>query len=218
MKTAQDIYTEYRIMPLLQTHQLRVAAVGKLICQNFKEPVNEHDVILTGLFHDMGNITKANLATFPESLEPEGVEYWKGVKSEFMRKYGEDAHAANIAIAKELQLPPDVIELIDGISFSNIDNIVKNGSFEQKIAEYADDRVGPHGILPLRERLDEARARYVNSGKTYYTKEGFERLSESAFVLEKQVFARAHITAEEIDDDTINPLVEKLRHYPVSNS
>ena len=61
MKTPREIYTAYKIMPNLQLHQLRVAAVGKLICDNFNPPaggtVNERGVILARLFSHMGKIS-----------------------------------------------------------------------------------------------------------------------------------------------------------------
>lgn len=216
MKTAAQIYEQYDIMPSLRLHQLRVAAVGKLVCDNFKKPVKTGDVVLACLFHDMGNVIKMDLTSFPEFLEPEGLDYWKNVKAEFVKKYGDNAHKANIAIAREIGLPPAVVVLIDGISFSNIENIVVDASLEQKISEYADDRVGPHGVLSLSERLAEARARYIESGKTYYTVEGFERLSEFVYMLEEQIFAEAKIRPEDINDAAVAPSVEELRNYPVA--
>ena len=216
MKTAQEIYTAYEIMPGLQLHQLRVASVAKLMCENLNKPINIHDVTLACLFHDMGNIIKSDLTRFPEFLEPQGFAYWERVRAKFIEKYGDNAHHGNVAIAKEIGLNPSVIELIDGISFSNIEWIVANASFEQKISEYADDRVGPFGILSVADRLADARARYIDSGKTYYTLEGFEKLSKSVFVLEKQIFAETRIAPEDITDDAIAPLIEELRQYGVA--
>ena len=37
MRKILDIYDEYKIMPNLQEHMLRVAAVASLICDNFDE-------------------------------------------------------------------------------------------------------------------------------------------------------------------------------------
>src|SRR3989344_8748672 len=102
MKTPREIYSAYKIMPSLQLHQLRVAAVAKLLCEGCTKPINEHDVILACLFHDMGNIIKSELSYFPDFTEPEGVEYWERVKADFVEAYGTDSHTANIAIAKEI--------------------------------------------------------------------------------------------------------------------
>ena len=82
MRTPREIYAEFKIMPNLQLHQLRVAAVGKLISEHFTVPVNVRDVVLACLFHDMGNILKFDLTQFPEFREPQGILYWEEVKKE----------------------------------------------------------------------------------------------------------------------------------------
>ncbi len=216
MKTAQEIYEEYNIIPNLQLHQLRVAAVGSIVCENLTQPVNTHDVVLACLFHDMGNIIKFDLSVFPEFREPKGIEYWEGIKKDFVRRYGDVAHDANVAIAREIGLSEAVIRLIDGVTFSNMEATAESDSMEQKIAEYGDCRVGPHGILPLATRLGEARERYLKRGKTYYSEEGFKKLSAAAEELERQIMAKCRIVPEDINDSSAAPFVETLRTYDVS--
>src|SRR5207247_1161476 len=133
----------------LQLHQLRVAAVGKLLSAHVKKEVATNEVITTCLFHDMGNIIKSDLSLFPQFREPHGKEHWEGVKKKFISKYGNNAHRANVAIAKELKLPEPVVALIDGIGFSKLATILEAHMFEIKICEYADTRVGPHGVLSV---------------------------------------------------------------------
>ncbi len=70
MKTVQQIYNDYNILPLLQLHQLRVAGVAKLITESITIPVDAQAVVLACLFHDMGNIIKADFTYFPEALQP----------------------------------------------------------------------------------------------------------------------------------------------------
>ena len=100
MNTPREIYAQYKIMPSLQLHQLRMAAVAKLTFCNCKKLVNERDVILACLFHDMGNILKFDLTKFPEFTQPEGIEYWESVKDEYRKKYGTDQHVATEAVAR----------------------------------------------------------------------------------------------------------------------
>src|SRR3989344_4621725 len=163
MKTAQEIYEQYKIMPSLQLHHLRVASVGKLLSGSVKKPVDAHAVILACLFHDMSNIIKSNLKYFPDFCEPEGVAYWEQVKQEYVEKYGSDHHAATVGIVKEVGLPRRAVELIEGVGYSKLETILAGEDLEQKICEYADTRVGPHGVLPLKERLAEGRARYLET-------------------------------------------------------
>ncbi|MBI5457820.1 HD domain-containing protein [Candidatus Kaiserbacteria bacterium] len=219
MKTPREIYAAYKIMPALQTHQLRVAAVGKLICDNFTQPIEKLDVILACLFHDMGNIVKFKLGQIPEFLEPEGLEYWQRVKDEFKNKYGNDQHEASKQIARELGLPNPVIGYIDAVAFAKAETTLASGSWEEKICEYADTRVSPHGILPLVARLEEGRKRY--EGRTADTgltasRGRFDELLDAERAIEKQIFAQATIRPEDINDATVAPLVEELWEYPVS--
>lgn len=218
MKTAQDIYEEYKIIPSLQLHQLRVAVVAKLICDNFKQPVDTRNIILACLFHDMGNILKFDLGKFPEFLEPQGLEYWQEVKEEFRREYGEDQHEASVRIARELGLPEFAVTCIAAVAFSKAETTLQHGSWEEKICEYADTRVGPHGILPLSERLEEGRKRYedraVNSGVTE-SRERFDALVKVVREIERQIAELSAIPLTDISDERVAPIVAELRKHPV---
>lgn len=220
MKTAQDIYREYKIMPALQLHQLRVAAVGKSVCDSLKIPVHTNDVVLACLFHDMGNVVKFDLERFPEFLEPKGLEYWQGVQKEFFAKYGREQHAANEAIAKEIGLPEKVQEYICNIGFSKIESMTIDLSSERKICQYADLRVGPHGILSVEERMREGRERYRGmrdwAEHTEVSEEKFEATVTQARSLEKQIFKHAAITPEDITDESTKNMIEELRKFPVA--
>lgn len=223
MRTARDIYAACNIMPSLQLHQLRVAAVAKLICESFDPPaggpVKINDVVLACLFHDMGNIIKSDLTKFPEFRSERGLEYWENEKKEFINRYGNNAHTANVAIAKEIGLRNKVVALIDGVGFSRLADILASDSYGLKIVEYADTRVGPHGVLSIKDRLYEAKNRYDarQKRKSYYdTDENFERLAAVAHKLEEQILAGARIRTEDINDVAVAPLIKELRTYPVA--
>lgn len=204
-------------MPALQLHQLRVAAAGKLVCDNSHESINERAIVLACLFHDMGNIIKSDLAMFPEFLEPEGHEYWQKVKDGYASKYGTDEHTATAAIARELRLPDGAIRCIEGIGFSKLVVTRDSGAYERKIAEYSDLRVGPRGVLPMRARIEEARKRYVGKHPDMpASTKKFDGLVAAARDIERQIFVNAAIKPEDITDASIAPLIEQLWEYPVS--
>jgi len=219
MKTPSGIYAEYKIMPSLQLHQLRVAAVAQLICDNFQKPVSKNDVILACLFHDMGNIIKSDLTYFPEFVEPEGLEYWEEVKEDFISRYGTNHHAANAAIAREIGLPATSVALIDGIGFSRLAEVVASDSYERKIMQYADLRVGPRGVLPLGERLAEGRERYnaTRKARIYYESDSqFDHLYRAAEELEAQIFSEANISPGDITDAAVASTIDELRTYAIA--
>ena len=206
-------------MSSLQLHQLRVAAFGKLICDSATKSLNTRDVILACLFHDMGNIIKSDLSYFSEFLKPEGREYWQGVKDEYVKKYGADPHAANTAVAREIGLPRGAYQLLAGLGFSKLEKILLDASDEQKICEYADLRVGPYGVLPLEERLNEGRARYLktrNSRPHYDNEDTFNKLVEAGKKLEEQVMSLTPLSANDITDAAIQNSTEELRSYSVA--
>ena len=78
-KNILEIYKEHNVMPNLQEHMLRVAAVASLICDNCTEKLNKEDIITACLLHDIGNIVQFQLSYFPEFNKPQGIEYWQGI-------------------------------------------------------------------------------------------------------------------------------------------
>lgn len=217
VKTPREIYAAYNIMPSLQLHQLRVAAVAQLICDNFKKSLNERDIIRACLFHDMGNIIKSDLPLFPELSEPEGLAYWERVKNKFKEKYGTSEHVARDEIANEVGLSPRVFQLFQGAGFSRLNGVVRSDSFELKVFQYADMRVGPRGILSMGERIAEGRARYLGRKKPHFDHAiDYEKLLHLGRELEQQIFAEATIKPTEINDTSVAPIVEKMWEYEVA--
>jgi hypothetical protein len=202
MKTVEEIYKKYRIMPILATHQLRVKAVGEMICDHFKEPIDKERVGLASAFHDMGNIIKFNLSHFPDSVEPEGLEYWEGVKREYIEKYGQDEHAATLSIAKEIGLDDKTFKILNGIGFSQLDQTLDDPSMERKICAYADMRVGPRGIISIDERLEDGRRRYAKTSHSIMSGK-FDALKDALKKIEDRIFEKTDFKPEDISDETI---------------
>lgn len=211
-KKISEIYTEYKIMPNLQEHMFRVAAVASMICDNFDEPIQKEEIITSCLLHDMGNIVKFNLEYFPEFNKPEGIEYWQNVQNEFRNKYGNEDHAVNGKIAREMSLNNRIVELIDSISFFGASENAMGKDFGKKIVEYCDDRVGPLGILSIEERIMDLRKRYVHHGDNSPLRQAFENAIRQ---MEKQIFAKCKIKPEDINDETVAPIVSELKNFVI---
>jgi hypothetical protein len=208
MRTPREIYAAYDIMPNLQLHQLRVAAVGKLLCDNFKESVNTNDVILACLFHDMGNIVKFKLENPPAALGSDDAEHWRKIQKEVIEKYGPDQHEVSEAIAREIPLPEQIATMIGGSGYSQIPDILRHGTWESKLLKYADLRVAPYGVVSLQERFQDFAHRYQEP------EGGVER--EAGEELERKIFDHTALKPEDITDAAVAPLVEELWEYPVS--
>ncbi len=209
-----DIYKKYRIPPLLQMHMLRVAAVASLVCDNFKGKVDKKTILTACLLHDMGNIIKFNMDVFPQSFQPEGVEYWQGVKDECVNKYGIQEHKATLKIASEIGVSNEVSKIIDYVDFDHFRKVRDSRDMGPKIAVYADARSAPHGVLSYVERMEDGRRRYQGKESKLSEKERLG-LVDAGGEIEKQIFAKCKIKPEDITDETVAPIIEELKNFVI---
>lgn len=213
-KNILDIYTEYKIMPNLQLHMLRVAAVASIICDNFIREVNKEKIIFACLLHDMGNIIKSNLLYFPEFNEPEGIDYWENVKSEYIKKYGDNEHNATLKIMEELGATPEYISIVDKIDFVNVCDHSMQEDFIMKIVVYADMRVDPKGVVSYEGRMNEAKKRY-KTFRHLTTDKQREKLFSCGQDIEKQIFSKCRIKPEDINDEIVEPIISSLKDFVI---
>jgi hypothetical protein len=208
----QNIYEQYKIMPSLQLHMLRVTAVAKLICESTNAKVNKQNIIKACLLHDMGNILKFNLDVFPEFLQPEGKEYWQKVKDDFEQKYGKNEHEATILIAKEIGVEKRVLELIDAFQFSLAKENAELQDMDRMICAYSDMRVKPSEVVSMEERLLDGRKRFKLNKKHLEEDENFFNTMTSYLErIEKEIFLKTSITPSDITEVIVTPYIEKLR-------
>lgn len=208
----QQIYSQYKIMPILAMHQLRVAAVASLLLDHLSEAPDKELIITACLLHDMGNILKFDLNRFPEFNQPEGIDYWQQVKEEVAKRYGTtDEHLATLKIVGELGVSSDVSRIIDHIGFKEAINNLSQ-PLDVQIASYADMRVGPMGVVSLHGRLEDGRRRYAGHiNELSNDQELYAALDK----LEDRLFKNLDIKPEEITDAAIAAKVEELRNYKI---
>jgi isoleucyl-tRNA synthetase len=210
--SVSDIYKKYKIMPNLQMHMLRVAAIASVICDNFTESLPKEDIVTACLLHDMGNIIKFDLKYFPDFNKPEGFEYWQKVKDEYIVKYGKNEHEATLKIIKELQMPDKILELINAISFFGAPATASGNNFADKIVEYCDSRVAPLGVVGLEERLADLRKRYAHKGGDTPERRAYEQAVKN---MEQQIFAKCKIKPEDITEESIASIIAELKNFVI---
>jgi hypothetical protein len=215
MKPITEIYEKYKIMPQLQEHQLRVAAVAKQICDSLTIPIDEETVVKACLLHDMGNILKFDLdyPLFPDQADNHA--YWKSVQADYKKEYGPDEHQASLAIAKELGLNDLGLKCIESIDFTKTIETAKSGEIELKICDNADLRVDPHGVVSLRQRLEEGSKRYKNRPDKWVSGKIYTKLVNACVEIEGQIFKHAKIKPPDITNKSIAPIIEELRTYEI---
>jgi hypothetical protein len=226
-----EVYQKYQIMPQLAEHQLRVAAVGEIICENLlrgktrnltrkdAEPtfgIDKENIITALLLHDMGNIIKFDLTKTGALLNKDiDVGVWEKVKDEYIERYGNDEHHATIAIAKELQVSQRIMELIDAISFDTAMDNAQAQDFGKKICEYCDDRVSPHGVVSLEERLADLRLRYGYRTVDAASIKKRDNFEAALRIIEQQIFEHATISPGDITEQAVRERVERLKTWPM---
>lgn len=211
----QEIYDKYKITPALQLHQLRVAAVGQILCNLVPDFEDESEVVTTCLLHDMGNIIKFDLNYFPEFLEPEGLEYWQKIKDEYIQKYGNDEHHATQKIIAELVNSEKIKQYADQIGFSKLEETQKQESLAKKICVYADMRVGPYGVISTQERVADGRKRYEGRKDKALGSNKFEVLAKALKEIEREIFETLAIEPEDVTDEVVNKKIEKLKYFEI---
>jgi hypothetical protein len=213
--TAQEAYDTYQIMPTLQLHQLRVAAVSQLLCNAIPNFENTKEVVTTCLLHDMGNIIKFDLNYFPEFLKPEGLEYWQKVKDEYIKTYGESEHYATQSIIAELVDSERIKEYANQVGFSKLQETENDTSLAKKICAYSDMRVGPHGVISINERVADGRKRYEGRIDKAIGSDRYEVLANALKEVEKQIFEIATIKPDDITDELITKKITELRGFVI---
>lgn len=212
MRKITEIYEQYKIMPNLQKHQFRVAAVMTQICDSLNIEVDKDTLVVTCLLHDMGNIIKSKLGYFPEFEESNNLEYWQTVKTDYINTYGGDEHEATVKIIEELGSPERVIYLANENRFSYMCKHSQGEDLMQKLIHYTDGRVGPHGVLSFNERMNDANKRYKND--SFDNKER-DRLINCGRDIEKYIFSHSNIKPEDINDESVAPMIEELKNYSI---
>lgn len=212
MKLITDIYTDYNIMPTLQEHQLRVASVAKILCEHSTVPVHTQSVIKACLLHDMGNIIKFDLNYYPEFLKPKGIEFWQGIKDVYITKYGQNEHLATKSICHELGLSDTEIEYVDAIGFSHVPQTLVSDSLEKKICCYADQRVGPHGVLSIEDRIIDGTKRYEGRKDKELFMQQTRKIGEALKKLEQEIFSASTLTPDAITNERVAPLISVLQN------
>ena len=181
-----EIYNQYQVPAPLQKHMLKVAGIAKLIIDNWHGSIIDEDkIIKVLLLHDIGKIINID-------LHP--------LKEQYLNIYGNDKFKISTAIAKNIGLKNEEIQLISQMSFLNNEQIKNCDDFNIKICAYANQRVNKDEIYSLYTRLVETKKNKTNN---------INYLIKYAREIEKQVLKYTMLEPEDINNETIN--IEELK-------
>ena len=212
-----DIYEKYQITQNLREHMIRVASVGALIADHWKnkKEIDRKNLVTALLLHDMGNIVKF---TFNENIyrhSPKELEFIKKLKENFIHKYGPDEHEVTEKIAREIGVNEVVMNLLSrkGQSFTYI--ALHSNDPNKKIKSYSDFRVGPHGVITINERFDDLYTRYKGIGHFWSDAKNVESRREWALELEKQIQEKADFDLQKINDASITEYFVEISNFEI---
>lgn len=204
------IYQQFIVPPFIQEHMMRTAAVGLLITQHWSGPtIDTHNIQAALLIHDLANIIKSDLQSeIGQKImgnQAERLEYWLEVKKQIISKYGDDEHIAESKMLEELNIEPRLLEILENMSIGYNNQNLESYDWDIKICAYADQRIGPFGVLSLKKRYDDLTKRK----NRHVEKPG---IIGSAFKIEEQIMSNTELNfnPESINDESI---LEYVNHY-----
>jgi len=202
--TVKQIYQQYKIPLNLQTHMLRVTAVAQILLKNWTgKKLDNQSIIQACLFHDMGNLLKFDLTKkhFLDKNDHPSY-YWKKVKQKMIKKYSPNEHQATHQICQELNLSLQTLRLIKKLNWKDIDQLLKKNDLNSLIPIYCDMRIGPFGIMSVKQR--------VNNLKTRANVQNPDQLIQSCLVLEKILQQHTKTNLNQITD---KQLEDKFNYF-----
>jgi len=210
IENIDSIYERFKIPKHMQMHMRRAAATVKVVVDNWTgEDINGEDAIVCLLLHDLGNVVRMSFGNNGlDDLYEEsgGVDLMKKIKKEAVGIYGEDDHVATEKMCEELGISKRVMELMEEHTFHKNKDICSGEDMDLKICAYADQRIGPRGVLNLKVRLEEANERGKN--RPWYNE--FDDLLECALKIEEQVLSNTSLSEDEINDEAVMPYLEHI--------
>lgn len=206
------IYQKYYLPESLQMHMLRVAACSNLIIDNWIGPeINEKTIIRVCLLHDMGNIVK-----IPEGFSKD--ENFNKIRRQYLEKYGHYDNIINLDIGKKEGLTDKELKVLDGMQSSENEKTRDLNEYERKICTYCDQIVAPYGVVGVVERLQDAKKRYEKYPlSNWANEEKAKHIIKCALEIEKQIMKHCKIKPQDINDNSVQKYIEKLKTYEMSN-
>ena len=198
-----EIYQKFITPPNLKNHLLLVTKVALHIVENWQGlPIDVNKLKTAALLHDLANIVKFDFAKHPEFLgsEQSRINYWIAQQKEVVNKYGNDDHVATEKMLTEIGVPEEIIDIIDLKSFGSAVEVNDSNNWEVKILLYSDLRVGPFGIISLRERIDDL----VGRLEKYKNRSDLPQLTAACKNIEDQIRQYSGLNLEKLKIEDLN--------------
>lgn len=144
------------------------------------------------------------------------MRFQENIISKSIDKYGTNDHEINLEIGKIEGLSDKEITILDGKRSRKNEQTLNSDSYEIKICAYCDQRVAPDGVVDLKGRLEDAKVRYKDKPLSVWSnEEKANHLIDCALGIEKQIMEYCNISPKDINDESIEKYIIKLREYDI---
>ncbi len=198
---------------------LWVAQVGVETIENWTGPnINQENITSVLLLHDIGNMIKFELHSneAKKIYSHSELEKLLPIQKKMIALYGNNADIANISILKEIGVSEDIIQLLTNHSFDYLPTLLDSENWNEKIVFYADLRVAPWGIVPLKKRVENLRERYSHRNQRWNDKSTFSNWLNWSNKLEKQLNQQTNIDLEHLSLNDVERKISKLLTFNIS--
>lgn len=191
----------------LQEHMLRVASLAKIILSNWTGPtVDKESIVQACAFHDIAKPMNFDLAKQAQfGMSETEISNLDKLQSRLRASYGDNEHHATVEVCKEIGCTSTAVRIVSNLEWSYIPSLLSKNDLESLIPIYGDMRVGPKGMLTLKQRLEDLKAR---TGESEHEQNGIQ--------LESLISSNVSIDLNEINDEQINKSFEELENLSFS--
>ncbi|NMB82462.1 MAG: HD domain-containing protein [Ignavibacteria bacterium] len=194
MNTKQ-VYKTYMIPRNLQEHMLRVASLAKIILDNWIGPtIDKKAIIQACVFHDIAKPMNFDLTKQAQfGMSATEVANLDKLQRHLKTNYGDNEHHATVEICKEIGCNPTTIKIVNDLEWSYVPFLLSKTDLQSLIPIYGDMRIGPKGILTLKQRFEDLK---VRTGESEHEQNGVQ--------LENLISKNVSINLNKISNEQIN--------------
>ena len=205
-----ETYKKYMTPKNLQEHMLRVAALAKIITDNWTGPeIDKLAIIKACAVHDIAkpvNFDTSPAAQAKYNMATEDIQKLDELKKYIADNFGTDEHKAAADMAREMKLGDKAIEILDQMEWEYTARLLGENNFEPLITLYCDMRISPNGILPLEKRYGDLKSRRGVS---------FDQHLKDAKVLEQLLQKNTKKDLNSISESDLNFLFQDLQNLEI---
>lgn len=201
---ATTIYDRYHIPINLRQHMLRVAALARIILDNWNgQKLDDQSVVTCAMYHDIAKPVNFDIEKQRQYVSTE--EEFNQIKrsiTDMIDKYGAEEHVAAIKIFQEIGGSNEAIRLINNLEWIYLPQLLNENDIPSLLVNYCDMRIGPKGILPINMRFIDLKERAPF--------EGIDAIAKLTPKLESLIQSNTSVDLNAITDDQINNQIEKF--------